>query len=71
MGVEYQAAECGLGAAESDWRPMRGKEEASSEWQKDECAQDIKLIETKTLHSDGGRMCQRYGQIVELRSYMQ
>lgn len=56
MGLEYQAEECGLGATESNRRSMCGKEETRSEWQKDECAQDIKVIKTKKQQSDGRRM---------------
>lgn len=71
MGVECQAAQCGPGATESDGRSVRGKEEVSSERPKDECAQDSKLIKTKTPKGDGRRMCRCCGQIVESRSYMQ
>lgn len=37
-----------LKATGSNWRSVRGREKMRSEWQKDECAQDIKLIKAKS-----------------------
>lgn len=62
-GARPPGCECGLGATGSRWRSECGEEEMSSEWQKDECVQDIKLIKTKKMKSDERRTCQWYGQI--------
>ena len=46
-GSHIPAAEY-VRATGNNWRSICGKEKMRSEWQKDECVQDIKLIKTKS-----------------------